>query len=94
VERSKGFNRFLTKDELYESGYETVPFGFCAKVGYSFSPAPSQKNEKANHGYTLDMPDYSVFYAVKGLGMRRGRTVKGGSLLDIASLVARRLGLE
>jgi hypothetical protein len=131
-EEIAGFRRFLTDDEMRESGYADsdtdayadadadagadadAAFGFCAEAGYLFETYPG--GEKANHGYPLDMPDYDVFYAVKlrdnadvpgnanRSGIKRGNVTcsdithgsvtRGGSLLDIAPLAARRLNIS
>ena len=92
IERSEGFGRFLTGGEMQSSGYKNAAFGFCALRGYSylaFGPG-----HKAEHGYTPDMPDYKVFYMTKGFGLPPGYPAQEGSLLDIAPLVSKRLGLD
>ena len=91
IELSDGFFRFLSPDEMQDSGYSHASFGFCAKAGYCYGMADS--TSKANHGYTLDMPDYTVFYMIKGSGITQ-EPDKPGSLLDIAPLAARLLGLS
>ncbi|MCL2006979.1 MAG: alkaline phosphatase family protein [Treponema sp.] len=91
IENSTGFRRFLNANELLESGYTHATFGFCAKAGYCYGKPKSK--EKSNHGYPLDMPDYSVFYLLKGRGIESGMN-KNGSLLDIAPFAAKRLGLN
>jgi hypothetical protein len=92
IGRSDGFRRYLTAEEIAESGIEGAAFGFCAQKGYCYEDFVEKK--AANHGYPLDMPDYKVFYMVRGCGLGAGEQAKGGSLLDIAPLVAKRLGLE
>jgi len=92
IEQSEWFRRFLTSEEVFNAGYEGVAFGFCAKAGYSF--ATFAHTHKAEHGYPIDMPDYKVFYMVKGAGLQPGSVTQGGSLLDIAPLVARSLGID
>ncbi|MCL2181102.1 MAG: alkaline phosphatase family protein [Treponema sp.] len=87
---SEGFRRFLTNDELRETGRENAAFGFCAKAGFCYEIFGTKK--KGNHGYPLDMPDYKVFYMTRGCGQKPGIN-HGGSLLDIAPLVIRHLGL-
>jgi predicted AlkP superfamily pyrophosphatase or phosphodiesterase len=71
------------KPRRKREGCHDVAFGFCAKAGYCYEPFKGKKN--ADHGYPLDMPEYSVFYMVRGLGMPPGKT-QGGSLLDITAL--------
>jgi hypothetical protein len=92
IGRSDGFRRYLTPEEVEESGIEGAAFGFCAQKGYCYEAFTEKK--AANHGYPLDMPDYKVFYMVKGCDFEAGEQAKGGSLLDIAPLVAKRLGLQ
>jgi len=92
IEISEGFRRFLTDEEMQDSGHEDAAFGFCAKPGYCYEPIISGK--KAEHGYPLDTPDYKVFYMAKGFGLPPGSVTHGASLLDIAPLVAKRLGLN
>jgi len=92
VGESEGLRRFLTREELRSAGYGHAAFGFCADAGYcylAFGPG-----HKADHGYLADMPDYNVFYLARGPGFEPGASTQGGSLLDIAPLVAKRLGLE
>ena len=91
VENSEGFCRFLTEEEMSESGHIANSFGFCAKAGYCYSAYFT--GEKGNHGYPLDYPGYEVFYMVRGDGFAPGSSV-GGSLLDIAPLAAKILGLD
>ena len=92
IERSEGFRRFLTGREMQDSGYGGAAFGFCAQAGYSF--AAFAPGHKAEHGYPPDMPDYEVFYMARTPGLPLGRTTRGGSLLDIAALAAKSLGIE
>jgi predicted AlkP superfamily pyrophosphatase or phosphodiesterase len=92
IGRDNGFRRYLTAEEMAESGIQGAIFGFSARKGYCYEAFSEKK--AANHGYTLDMPDYKVFYMVKGCGLEAGGQAKGGCLLDIAPLVAKRLGLQ
>ena len=89
IEKSEGFRRFLTGEEIRDSGYEGVAFGFCAHAGYCYVATPH--GNKADHGYPADMPDYNVFYMARGFGLPPGSVTQGGSLLDIAPMVSRRL---
>ena len=92
IERSEGFRRLLTGDEMRDAGFEGTAFGFCAEAGYSYAAfAPGYK---AEHGYPADMPGYRVFYMARGFGLQQGAVTRGGSLLDIAPLAAGRLGVE
>lgn len=92
IAQSEGFRRFLTPGEMQESGRKDVAFGFCAQSGYCYEAAPS--SEKATHGYPLDMPDYKVFYMVRGRNYAGGSITRGGSLLDIAPLALQLLNLR
>ena len=86
-----GFRRFLTADEMHDSGYDLTAFGIAAEDGFAyFSLKPPHE---ADHGYPADMPDYNVFYMVRGCGLEAGSVRHGGSLLDITHLVSQRLGL-
>ena len=97
IGQSEGFRRFLTDAEMHNAGYggaersdaaqSGAAFGFCAKIGYSYETHMS--DIKSNHGYPLDMPDYTVFYMARGSGFTPGSVIRGGSLLDIAPLAAR-----
>jgi len=94
IEQNESFRRYLTQDEINQSGMcksRQGLFGFCAKEGYCYEIAGTVK--KGNHGYPLDMNDYNVFYMAKGCGLEPNTVKKGGSLLDIAPLVRKRLGL-
>ncbi|MCL2342765.1 MAG: alkaline phosphatase family protein [Firmicutes bacterium] len=92
VAASEGFHRFLTAEEMRECGRENLPFGFCAKIGYCYDAVG--KVEKGNHGYPPNYPGYGVFYAVRGERHEPGSVRRGGSLLDIAALAAKELGIE
>jgi len=91
ISQTEGFRRFLTTEEMNAAG-QTTAFGFCAQEGYSYESFPSEY--KATHGYPLDMPDYKVFYMIRGSGFTPGKVVSGGSVLDITPLIVKRLGLK
>jgi hypothetical protein len=90
IKSLEGFARFLTAEEMACAGKADLPFGFCAKPGYVCENYA--KNERGNHGYPTDWPDYKVFYAVRQKG-REPSQHEGGSLLDIAPLAAGILGI-
>ena len=92
IEGGEGFRRFISDGEMRESGYTDAAFGFCAQMGYAYGAFAS--GEKANHGYPLDMPGSQVFYMIRGDGHVPGSVTRGGSLLEIAPMIARRLGLN
>jgi predicted AlkP superfamily pyrophosphatase or phosphodiesterase len=87
VSASPAFRRFLTEEEMHDSGHADLPWGYTAKVGYSLETRI--KAEKGQHGYTLDLPDYQVFYVLKGPGIAKGALLSGGSLLELAPLILR-----
>ncbi|MCL1805153.1 MAG: ectonucleotide pyrophosphatase/phosphodiesterase [Clostridiales bacterium] len=91
LSRGEGFRRFLTDGEMRESGRESEAFGFCAEAGYCYEAFGS--GHKANHGYPLDMPDYQVFFMIRGSGVEPGSAQWGGRLTDVTRLAAERLGL-
>jgi len=91
IGESEGFRRFLTEEEMDVSGYGDTAFGFCAREGYYYEAFSDGK--KANHGYPLDTPDYEVFYSVRGSGYKPGGVTAGGSLLDIAAIAEKSLGV-
>jgi hypothetical protein len=90
VKELEGFARFLTAEEMQCSGKSDLPFGFCAKPGYVCENYAKQ--ERGNHGYPVDWPDYKVFYALRQKG-REPAVNTGGSLLDIAPIAAGILGI-
>ena len=87
----KGFNRFLTNEEMRQAGRKSESFGFCASVGYTIHNFPT--DEKGDHGYPLDYDSYDVFYMGSGPDFKAGEFEEGGSLLDIAPLACEVLGL-
>jgi len=94
LEEQAWFARYLTKDEMKESGYADKPvFGIAAKAGYCFSESGSYRG---NHGYPADYEDYQVFYAVRGSGFApelKQQWLKK-RLTDITAIIARELGLD
>lgn len=82
-------NRALTAREMLTSGHAHCPFGVCARPGYAYG----DHHEPGNHGYPSDYEGYQVFYAARGPGTCGGARLIGGSLLDIAPLAARILGV-
>jgi hypothetical protein len=90
LEETPGFNRRLDEDEMNECGRGDLPFGFCVLPGYTCDEYGH--GEKAQHGYPAGYDGYRVFYAVRGGTVPKGKTLRGGSLLDIAPLALRLLG--
>ncbi len=87
-----GFGRFLRDDELSACGRAHLPFGFAAKAGWACEAY--ETGEQATHGYPPDYAHYNVFYLCKGDALASGTQHAGGSLLDIAPLAAKVLGLN
>jgi len=95
IESGDDFRRLLTGDELTDAGWggPDKGFGFCAKAGFCYG-LYEPGSMKANHGYPLDMPDYTVFYMVRGCGLEPGVSSGTGGLRDITALAARSLGIK
>jgi predicted AlkP superfamily pyrophosphatase or phosphodiesterase len=87
---NSGFNRWLTDEEMRVCGRGNLSVGFCALPGYQYEAFDS--GEKGQHGYPADYENYKVFYAARGASIRRGKTLRGGSLLDLAPLALRLMG--
>ena len=91
--KTEGIGRLLSKEEMDLSG-----FGAEAFLGIEAAPGMEFKNNgshfKANHGYGAGGEDYKVFYFAMGSGIVKGSQQRGGSLLEIAPLACRVLGLD
>lgn len=92
LEGAAGFGRFLSRCEMYDSGREMLPFGFCASPGWSCVAYPS--GERGNHGYPASYEHYKVFYMGAGPSFAAGAEQTGGSLLELAPLAAAVLGVD
>jgi len=90
IAASEGFKRFLTAEEIAESGMTEPAFSWCYLPGFCCAAGPS--GYKGQHGYPADYPGYKVFYAVRAPEYPPGALSKGGSLLDIAPLARKLLG--
>jgi len=94
IEGQPWFGRYLTKEELEESGYSgRAAFGIAAKPGCTFSESGAYKG---NHGYPADYEDYHVFYSVKGKNFLPGHEQKWlkKRVTDITAIIAKELGLD
>jgi len=94
LEKQPWFERYLTKDEMEESGYAGRSLvGIAAKPGYAFSESGKYKGA---HGYPADYENYDVFYAVKGENFSPGREQGWlkNRLTDITAIIARELSLD
>ncbi|MCL2170101.1 MAG: ectonucleotide pyrophosphatase/phosphodiesterase [Defluviitaleaceae bacterium] len=84
------FGRFLTDEEMFESGYQQKSaFGIAAKLGYFFGKKPNA----ANHGYPKDYPDYKVFYAAKNIKKPLGK-LPFNDIRNVGAIAAAELGLQ
>ncbi|MDD2371937.1 MAG: ectonucleotide pyrophosphatase/phosphodiesterase [Firmicutes bacterium] len=93
IDKPEFFRRYLTKDEMFESGYlEKAAFGIEAPVGVEYHNDGSKF--MANHGYTNENENYKVFYFIKGEGIRKNKKLVGGNLLEITPLACRQLKLK
>jgi predicted AlkP superfamily pyrophosphatase or phosphodiesterase len=96
LEKQPWFARYLTKEEMEESGYAgRAVFGIAAKPSYAFSDGAAYKG---NHGYPGDYDDYDVFYAVRGKNFTPGHEQEWLKLkkkiTDITAIIARELNLD
>ena len=92
IESYPWFGRFLTRNEMEESGYaDLAACGIAARVGYSFGNVAYM----SNHGYPADYEDYRVFYAVRGEAFTPGSLVSAsvGDVREVTEVVMRELGL-
>jgi len=89
IEQKPWFGRFLTPQELEDSGYAPhAPCGIAAKPGYRFSFI----SNKSDHGYPTDYENYRVFYALRSKNPPPPPI--HGDVRDITAIIARELGLD
>jgi len=94
LEGQPWFERFLTKNEMEESGYaDKQLIGIAAKPGYIFSESSKYKGA---HGYPTDYENYNVFYGVKGKSFLPGQEQNWlkNRITDVTAIVARELDLD
>jgi predicted AlkP superfamily pyrophosphatase or phosphodiesterase len=94
IEKQPWFERFLTKEEMEESGYaEKNVFGIAAKHGFAFS---ENKKYKGSHGYPPDYQNYNVFYCVKGRNFmpHHEQNWLKKHITDITAIIAGELNLN
>ena len=83
------FGRYLTKEEMKESGYAgRYAFGIAAKRGFNFGEKPV----RGDHGYPTDYNNYSTFYGINKK-IKYEDKLKG-SVLDVTAIIAKELGLK
>lgn len=76
--------RALTEEEMTDSGARKTGYecGFAAKEGYGFG-----LTYRGQHGYTLDTPNYKIFYLEIGPDLTSpdhiGQQTHGGSVLEV-----------
>jgi len=88
------FERYLTQDEMIESGYADKPvFGIAAKQGYAFSEG---NKYKGSHGYPADYENYDIFYCVKGKNFTEEHEHKWlkNHITDITAIIVKELNLD
>lgn len=85
------FGRYLTKEEMEESGYAgKYAFGLAPKPGFTFG---EDYNLRGDHGYPTDYPDYRVFYSVSRSDLHYKNYLKG-HIFDVTAIIAKELGLD
>jgi predicted AlkP superfamily pyrophosphatase or phosphodiesterase len=95
--KERWFKRFLTEDEMEESGMTRISsFGVAAKPGWCFGYVGEAY--RGNHGYPTDYQDYRVFYAVKD-PLSTQKTVvatrgTGGHITDVTKIIVNSLNLQ
>ena len=90
IENRSWFERFLTNQEMEESGWnKKYKYGIAAKAGYTFS----LDEKKGDHGYPLDYGDYHTFYAInKNIDDYKDKLK--GKITDVTAIVAKELDLD
>jgi len=95
LEEQRWFGRYLTKEEMEESGYaDKKVLGIAAKPGYIFSES---KKYKGAHGYPTDYENYNVFYGVKGRNFTPKHEQKKwlkNRVTDVTAIIASELNLD
>ena len=94
LEKQLWFERYLTTEEMQQSGYADKPvLGIAAKAGYCFSES---NKYKGNHGYPVDYDNYRIFYGVRGKNFMPGQEQKWlkNRVTDITAIIARELNLD
>ena len=89
VEKYSWFERFLSEQEMDESGYAGLAgCGIAAKKGYCFA---EEKQYRSNHGYPADYEDYNVFYAFLSRDTSLPKP-KYGDVRDITAIIHESIG--
>ncbi|MCL1995712.1 MAG: alkaline phosphatase family protein [Defluviitaleaceae bacterium] len=85
------FGRYLTKDEIEESGYAgKYTFGVAPKPGFNFTDRTEVF--RGDCGYPTNYPGYSTFYAInKELDYAHKLY---SSVRDVTAIIAKELGLD
>jgi len=94
VEGQPWFERWLTAEEMEESGYAEKPVrGLAAKPGYVFS---EKGKYRGAHGYPADYDGCNVFYGVRGKNFAPGQKQDWlkNRVTDVTAIVARELNLD
>ena len=94
LEAQPWFSRYLTNEEMNESGYADKPLlGIAANPGYVFSVSGKYKG---SHGYPSSYANYNVFYAVRGNRFTpdQDQNWLKQKVTDITAIIARELDLD
>ncbi|MCL2193106.1 MAG: ectonucleotide pyrophosphatase/phosphodiesterase [Treponema sp.] len=91
LEEQPWFERYLTEEEMEESGYANKQIlGIAAKPGCIFS---EKDKYKGAHGYPTDYENYNVFYGVRGKNFTPWHGLKN-HITDVTAIIARELNLD
>lgn len=90
IESHPWFGRFLTQEEMEESGYKNLTYyGIAAKKGFSFRSS----SYMSDHGYPTDYEDFAVFYAVRGGNFEPGGSKSSAKdIRDVTAIILKELG--
>ncbi|MCL2721498.1 MAG: alkaline phosphatase family protein [Treponema sp.] len=92
IEKKTWFERYLTKEEMLESGFsDKQVIGIAAKAGFCFS---QYNGFKGNHGYPADYENYNVFYALKSKKIKPEQAQLKNHIIDITRIIAKELELD
>jgi predicted AlkP superfamily pyrophosphatase or phosphodiesterase len=91
---TSGFNSYLEDEEFTISGFNRdCIFGISASANHELLNN-SEKAHKANHGYPIKDGKYNTFYLGYGPKIKKGLSLSGGNLLEIAPLACNLLNID
>jgi len=94
LENQPWFGRYLTKEEMEESGYaDKKVIGIAAKPGWIFAEGGKYKGA---HGYPADYENYNVFYCVRGKNFapEHEQSWLKNRITDVTAIIAKELCLD